>query len=174
MSWILAPSFVLAQSQSSSQNPYGDLHDLLHSPPSSSLRNPAQEAPTIATSSPTPSPTPQKPPHLPQKMKFSLGTHNWLGVHHFWKKQYRAAQESFLEALAKEHKQFLLYYNLGCAFLEAHDIPKAKQEFLRVLQGTQSPILRFLAAFNLGVLFTQEKNIEKALEYYQSALDHIS
>lgn len=79
--------------------------------------------------------------------------------------------KALLQALEADPLNPVLQYNLGVIFMANEEFAKAQKQFELSDQLTQDPELDYLSRFAAGIAATQAKNIDKALEFYQSALE---
>ena len=82
------------------------------------------------------------------------------------------AYEQFSELIGQDPFQPLFQFNMGSGFLATDEIEKAEKMYAQVVKANNLPkALAFASNFNLGVLASLQKNIPKALSFYQKALE---
>lgn len=79
--------------------------------------------------------------------------------------------KALLQALEADPLNPVLQYNLGVVFMANEEFLKAQKQFELSDQLSNAPELDYLSRFAAGIAATQAKNIDKALEFYQSALE---
>ncbi len=104
---------------------------------------------------------------------FVLGLyHNNLGLQKIAEKMNYEALSEQITALKYLPLVPEIHVNLGDLYLISKDFEKAEKEFGTASRlAMQNPEMKFDGLFNAGVAATELKNVEKALGYYQSALD---
>lgn len=87
------------------------------------------------------------------------------------------AYEKFLSQMSVSPENALLQFNVGTSLLANGEEQKAielYEELLKKLPPAKDPqagFLRFAALYNLGVIHGALKKVDKALEFYQQALE---
>ncbi len=94
------------------------------------------------------------------------------GIEAFGEKRFATALERFTELYPNESENVIRHFNIANAFIasETEDKKTAIKEFEVVYKNATSPDLRYVAAFNLGIIYGNEKELDRALGYYQKAL----
>jgi len=95
------------------------------------------------------------------------------GIKRYKAEEYQEAFTGFADALARDPFNPKFHLNLGDTFLKGGDYPKAMAEFDSVDQNPKADSeLKFQALFNAGNAAVEAKDIPKALQYYQKALEY--
>ncbi len=98
---------------------------------------------------------------------------NNQGVKEFSEEKYNEAFKNFADALAKDSYNPTMHFNLADAFYKNNEPAKALSEFEGVENSPKAPQdLKFKSMFNAGNVAVEMKDIPKALQYYQKALEY--
>ncbi|MBI4177987.1 tetratricopeptide repeat protein, partial [bacterium] len=96
--------------------------------------------------------------------------HAGIGEVHSIKGNFAESIRAYTEALRlREDPQVRL--NLGLAYLQSENIPKAIEEFTAVLAAARDPYMGYLAHFNRGFALDSSRRYEEAVSDYQAALE---
>jgi Ca-activated chloride channel family protein len=94
------------------------------------------------------------------------------GLKHYKAEEFPEAFNSFADALGRDPFNPKYHLNLGDAFLKGGDIPKALAEYESASQNPKvDPETKFQSLFNAGNAAVESKDMAKALDYYQRALE---
>lgn len=94
-------------------------------------------------------------------------------VQQYKAEKYQEAFNGFADALGRDPFNPVYHFNLGDTFYKGGDLPKALAEYEAVESSPKaSGDLKFQAMFNAGNVAVEKKDIPKALEYYQKALEY--
>lgn len=85
------------------------------------------------------------------------------------KKSYQA-HEKLMDALVDSPLSSSLHYNLGHSFYQNKNFDEAMKEFESSEQMTNNKDIKFKSLFNAADSAVRKEDIDRALEYYQSAL----
>jgi tetratricopeptide (TPR) repeat protein len=96
---------------------------------------------------------------------------NNTGVLYLSKDLNGQAQKSFADSLTELPTASPVHMNMGLSFYKAGDKDKAEKSFKMALKAASNPGEKFLALYNLGELAQNLKFRDKALSYYQEALE---
>jgi Ca-activated chloride channel homolog len=97
---------------------------------------------------------------------------NNQAVDHIQKKQVLEAHEDFLQLLSKEPFHPIYQFNLATSFFATEDLDKSIKMYNELKKlDPLPPTVSFALYYNLGVLYGLSKDIDKALENYQKALE---
>ncbi len=97
---------------------------------------------------------------------------NNAGVSKYKSEDYTGAVQDFAGALGKDSFKPEYRFNLGQAFAKNGEPDKAIAEFdVLAKDPNTTPELKFKALFNAGNVAVEKKDIPKALQFYQRALE---
>ena len=96
---------------------------------------------------------------------------NHEGQRRFSAEQYHEAQDRFTDALAEDPNKPELHTNIGTTFLVRKEYDKSLSEFEIALKGQLNKDAQFKTLFNAAVASTASGKIDRALDYYQRALE---
>lgn len=99
--------------------------------------------------------------------------HNREAAKGFKSENSTQALEQSTQGLASDPFRFEHHLNIALALEASGQMDKALQAYEAAAKYAQNSEQKFLAAFNLAQLYGKAKNIEKALESYQEALNHM-
>jgi Ca-activated chloride channel homolog len=98
---------------------------------------------------------------------------NDQGIKDYNSEKYQEAFQDFANSLAHDSTNPAYHFNLGDSFYKGGELPKAMAEFEGVEQSPKaSPKLKYKAMFNAGNAAVEAKDIARALQYYQRALEY--
>lgn len=97
--------------------------------------------------------------------------HNDEALERLKEENHYLAYKEILLALEADPLNPALQYNLGVAFIANEEFEKARKQFVQVDQLTEDEELKFQARFAAGISAAQNKDIDRALEHYQAALE---
>lgn len=82
------------------------------------------------------------------------------------------AHEEFTRLLSDKPNHPLYQFNTGVTFFGVEDVENSIKMFEELSKNPSSPpVIEYAALYNLGVLFATKSEIDKALSYYQKALE---
>lgn len=94
------------------------------------------------------------------------------GVEKYKEERYSDAFKDFAKALGKDPFNPIFRFNLGESFYSVGEHEKALKQHESVGDDPKvDPELRFQSLFNAGNIALEKKDVAKALEYYQKALE---
>jgi Ca-activated chloride channel family protein len=96
---------------------------------------------------------------------------NRKALEHMAKENWPEANRELSEGIVEDSSSAELYYNLGQTYEENQEFEKALQSYKKSAELASDPDLKYQAHFNSARLLGEQKQIEEAIEEYQSALD---
>jgi tetratricopeptide (TPR) repeat protein len=93
------------------------------------------------------------------------------GVRSFKEDRKTEAYSHFAQSLGEIPFSASVHFNLATTYLFNKESEKALQEYEETLKLPMSPQLKFATLFNSAVAATELKQVDKALSFYQSALE---
>ena len=93
------------------------------------------------------------------------------GLQSLKNKEYIRAEEKFLKELTQNEWNFSARLNLALTKFLQKDFESALKEYDKVGKESSNSLERFYAFFNSGQIYSQKEDIDKALNFYQKALD---
>lgn len=111
-----------------------------------------------------------------QQLDERLGVHvSWLnreGVTHLQSGDVTQALAKWSEALTVSPQDTRLHYNVGTGLQILNKGEDAESSYNVVLKSSQASLQeRFACEFNMGVMAQAAKDVDRALQHYQAALD---
>ena len=95
----------------------------------------------------------------------------YKGLQNLKNKDYRGAEENFLKTLSQDAQNFPARLNLALTKFLQKDFESALQEYDKVGKESFDSLERFYAFFNSGHIYSHKEDKDKALNFYQKALD---
>lgn len=96
---------------------------------------------------------------------------NNQGVGRFKAEKYNEAYDQFVKGLSELPFQAEPHFNLGRVYYENKEYEKALKESLTAERIATTPEMKFLSLFQAGAAAGAMKKVDRALEYYQAALE---
>ncbi len=96
---------------------------------------------------------------------------NKEGIAQLQEESFDKSVNSFLKALETDPLNPALHLNLGLSLMAQGEPQKAAKAFQNAFSMSADPQLRFIALFNQAYALGEAKDIEKALDTYQQALE---
>ena len=96
------------------------------------------------------------------------------GLQNLKNKEYIRAEENFLKVLSQSAQNFPARLNLALTKFLKKDFESALKEYGKVGKESPNSLERFHSFFNSGHIYSQKEDKERALDFYQKALDEKS